>query len=96
MKPDGNYDVYLYVKEPNARYAHAGAYVELYDKDTYMPDGKTNMLRKYLYIYGGFAFDCETACLDLWRYEIPYGPIGMYPKKVGRWHNTANHWTLVL
>ena len=61
-----------------------------------MPDGKTSMLRKYLYIYGGFAFDCETACLDLWRYEIPYGPIGMYPKKVDRWHNTANHWSLVL
>ena len=96
MKPDANEDLYLYVKQPYARYGHAGAYVELDDKDTFFPDGKTYMRRKFLYIYGGFSYDCETACLDLWRYEIPYGPIAMYPKKVLKWHNRANHWTLVI
>jgi len=53
-------------------------------------------MRKYLYIYGGFSFDCQTACLDLWRFELPYGPQVMYPKKIGEWHNTGNHWTLIM
>ena len=96
LKPDFNGDIYLYVKQPVARYGHAGTYVELQDKDTFMLDGKTYMIRKYLYIYGGMGYDCETACLDLWRYEIPYGPIALYPKKQSRWHNRANHWTMIL
>ena len=29
MKPDYNGDIYLYVKQPYARYGHAGTYVEL-------------------------------------------------------------------
>ena len=61
-----------------------------------MSDGKTYMLRKYLYVYGGIAYDCETACLDLWRYEIPYGPIAMFPKKLNKWHNRGNHWRMVI
>ena len=61
-----------------------------------MADKETILLRKYLYIYGGIAYDCETACLDLWRYEIPYGPIAMYPTKLRKWHNRANHWHKVI
>lgn len=61
-----------------------------------MIDGLTPMTRKYLYVYGGFSFECATACFDLWRYEIPWAPIATYPKKVGKWHNRANHWTLII
>ena len=96
VKPGANEDLYLYVKQPFARYLHAGVYVELDDLDTYMFDGETPLRRKYLYIYGGFSYECVTACLDLWRYEIPWGPMGMYPEKIGKWHNRANHWTLVI
>ena len=54
------------------------------------------MLRKYLYIYGGFSFDCTTACFDLWRYEISYGPYNFYPRKdFSEWHNFGNHWVLL-
>jgi hypothetical protein len=65
------------------------------DSDTFFSDGKTKLRRKYLYIYGGFSYDCRTACTDIWRYEIPYGPYALYPKKLGEWHNVGNHWTLL-
>ena len=97
VKPAANEDLYLYVKIPYSRYDHASTYAELDDLDTFMADGETFLRRKYLYIYGGFSFDCETACLDLWRYEIPYGPIALYPKKETLpWHNRGNHWSLVI
>lgn len=95
IKPDYNAELYLYVKQPAARYGMIGTYVRLWDRDYYMSDGKTFLTRKYLYIYGGFSYDCETACLDLWRYEIPYGPQAMFPTKIGKFHNRGNHWTLV-
>jgi hypothetical protein len=53
--------------------------------------GGENLIRKYLYIYGGFSYLCETACADIWRYEIPYFPISMAP--VGKVINAGNHWT---
>ena len=95
IKPSFNANIYLYVKQPSARYGHAGTYVELIDQDTYYRDGTTKLLRKFLYIYGGFSLDCETSCYDLWRYEISYGPMAMYPKKDEEWHNRGNHWTLM-
>ena len=95
VKETYNAQLYLYVKKPSARASHCGAYVELEDNDTFLPDGKTRLTRKYLYIYGGFSYECRTACFDLWRYEIPYGPYNMYPSKTGEWHNVANHWTML-
>lgn len=46
-----------------------------------------------MYIYGGFSYDCATACADLWKFEIPYAPIKLYPEKENAWHNMGNHWT---
>lgn len=63
---------------PYARYGHTGVYVELNDTRNLQPDGKFTK-RKYLFIYGGFAFECQTACYDLWKYEIPWAPINYYP-----------------
>ena len=50
-----------------------------------------------MYIYGGFSYECATACLDLWRYEIPYAPQRYYPEpdSSGEWWNRGNHWSLV-
>jgi len=95
VKETFNAAIYLYVKKPSARHQHCGAYVQLDDPDTFLADGKTKLVRKYLYIYGGFSYDCRTACQDLWRYEIPYGPYKLYPTKLGQWHNVGNHWTLL-
>ena len=54
--------------------------------------------RKFLYIYGGYSFKCETSCYDLWRYEIPFAPLAYYPinnKGSNIWQNAGNHWALV-
>mmetsp|Transcript_19394 Transcript_19394/g.13925 ORF Transcript_19394/g.13925 Transcript_19394/m.13925 type:complete len:149 (+) Transcript_19394:127-573(+) len=48
-----------------------------------------------MYIYGGFSFDCRTACYDLWRYEIAYGPMGLFPAQSADYTNYGNHWTLM-
>jgi hypothetical protein len=57
-----------------------------------MLDGKV-FERKYMYIFGGFSFECNTACYDLWRYEISYTPLIMAP--VADWINAGNHWELL-
>jgi hypothetical protein len=50
------------------RYGHTAVYAERYEVDELT---NQNVLRKYMYIYGGFAYECIDACSDLWRYEIP-------------------------
>jgi len=32
-----------------------------------------------MFIYGGFSYNCETACDDLWRFEIPWAPMRYFP-----------------
>jgi hypothetical protein len=95
VKETFNADVYIYVKKPAARYAHCGSYIQLKDMNTYFADGLTPVLRKYLYVYGGFSYECHTACSDLWRYEIPYAPYLYFPAKLGSWVSQANHWTML-
>ena len=57
LKPDMNQELYMWPQIPYARYGHSGSYVELNDTDfTY--GLKEPLLRKYLYIYGGFSFKC--------------------------------------
>jgi hypothetical protein len=48
---------------------HTMVYAETNVKETIA--GNQKVRRKYMYMYGGFSFDCATACMDLWRYEIP-------------------------
>lgn len=85
IKVGTNLDFNFYAKVPAARYGHSGSYVALNDMTTFMPDGLKPVERKYLYIYGGFSFACETACHDLWRYEITYAPYSYYPKTATGW-----------
>ena len=93
VKPSYNAIRYLDVKVPKPRYGHTASYVQLYDPESLTIDDEP-FLRKYMYIYGGFSFECQTACLDLWRYEIAYGPMAMYPAST-EWKNTGNHWVLL-
>lgn len=90
-----NEEYNLWAKRPTARYGHSGSYVALNDPTVYYPGTKIPLQRKYLYIYGGFSFDCETACYDLWRYEISYAPYSYYPKTGSGWQNAGNHWLLI-
>jgi len=75
IKPDYNRDETKDLLVPTARFGHSGSYVELEDSKTVLPStNNQRLLRKYLYVYGGFSFACTTACFDTWRYEISYGP----------------------
>ena len=58
MKPGINEDRYLYPMLPSARYGHTGQYVELPDLSSTYPGTNITATRKYLFIYGGFSFDC--------------------------------------
>lgn len=73
--------------------SHAGVYAELVDQGTIRNNitGET-MLRKYIYIYGGFSLECTTACYDTWRYEISYGPLALYPKTILQNQLPGNYW----
>lgn len=62
-------------QKPTARYGHTAVYVEQIDS-TYKDD---IIVRKYMYIYGGFSLYCLNACEDMWRYEISYAPQRYYP-----------------
>jgi hypothetical protein len=75
IKPYVDSSLLTIQQKPTSRYGHASVYVELID-DTY----KDNIiLRKYMYIYGGFSLYCNNACDDMWRYEIAYAPQRYYP-----------------
>lgn len=93
VKIDFNANIYASIKAPHARYGHAGAYIQLVTSDEVYDDNKLNFERKFVYLYGGFSYSCETACYDTWRYEIPYVPVATPP--VSRWTNSGNHWELL-
>jgi len=94
IKPDYNRELYSNFIQPSARYGHASVYIEIP-----VVDKHTNqiILRKYMYMYGGFSYECVDACGDLWRYEIPWASQRYYPepKQTGVWWNRGNHWTLL-
>lgn len=93
LEPDTNKEHARYPMYPAARYGHTGTYVELNDTNNYFDGTDVPVLRKYLYIYGGFSFECQTACYDLWRFEIPFAPMSYYPRNnISDWQNCGNHW----
>lgn len=90
-----NKDTQTKVQAPSPRYGHTGSYVELDDLDSLLDaNSQLNLRRKYLYIYGGFSFDCVTACYDTWRYEIPFAPYAYYPTSKSQNVNPGNFWSL--
>ena len=94
VKPDYNRQTYSSWTAPSPRYGHAAVYIEIEIIET---DSNQQVKRKYMYVYGGFSYDCATACQDLWRYEISWAPQRWYPEpnSGGAWWNRGNHWTLV-
>jgi TPP-dependent pyruvate/acetoin dehydrogenase alpha subunit len=52
-----------------------------------------NLMRKFMYMYGGFSNECTTACYDTWRYEIAYAPYAYYPKPTAAvYTRPGNYW----
>ena len=63
--------------------------MEIWDRDllTRIP-----FKRKFMYIYGGFAIECDNGCEDMWRFEIPYGSQRYYPQAEFGYWNRGGHW----
>jgi len=94
-------DIWTYIKpyvnvkskmqpKPAARYGHASVYVE--KLENIAKSGKA-ILRKFMYIYGGFSLYCENACSDFWMYEIPYAPLRYYPYVTSQEYSVGNIWS---
>jgi hypothetical protein len=78
-------------QKPQPRYGHSAVYVELLD--TTIPSKP--ILRKYMYIYGGFSIYCDNACDDMWAYEIAYAPQRYYPQENKEKWNRGNRWSQI-
>ncbi len=75
--------------KPAPRYGHAAVYIE--KQENIRKTGNV-ILRKFMFIYGGFSIYCENACEDLWMYEITFAPIRYYPYNSVD-YTIANIWT---
>ena len=95
IKVDYNREIQTQITAPAARMNHAGVFAALSDSETII-NNNTNLpiVRKYLYIFGGFSRECTTACYDTWRYEISYGPYAYYPRSTSNVYKTGNYWEL--
>lgn len=68
LKPTTNKRKTDTYSSPYPRFGHSAAYIETKQLDDATD---TYVLRKYMYVYGGFALECKDACEDFWRFEIP-------------------------
>eukprot|EP00347_Sterkiella_histriomuscorum_P007988 403346798 len=94
IRYDYNRDTQAQLIIPTTRYGHAGVHIELDDQYTILDVTNGTVLRReFMYIYGGFSFECTTACNDTWRYEIPIGPYSFYPTSKSTWVDVGNFWT---
>ena len=90
LKPTINRMLASNYSAPAPRYAHTSVLVEVsgLDRATRQP-----VTRKYMYIYGGSALECESGCTDFWRYEIPWAAQRYYPQPSGSLYwNRGNSW----
>jgi hypothetical protein len=96
IKIDYNHEIYTALIAPVIRVWHAGIYAELKDAETIMNNNTAEtLIRKYLYIYGGFSIECTSACFDTWRYEIAYAPYTYYPNSASTFNKPGNYWEVV-
>ncbi|CDW87815.1 UNKNOWN [Stylonychia lemnae] len=87
-------DLWTPIKYDYNRFGHAGVFVQLDDQYTILDTINGTLLRRqFLYIYGGFSFECTSACNDTWRYEIAIGPYAFYPSAKSDWIDAGNFWT---
>jgi hypothetical protein len=78
-------------QKPKPRFGHDGVYIEIMDT---IIIGQP-ILRKYMYIYGGFSIYCDYACNDMWRYEISYAPQRFYQTDNKTEWNRGNIWSQI-
>ena len=67
------------------------------NREDFVDNPELRLLKKYMFIYGGYSIYCEIACNDMWMYEIAYGPMRMYPRTItssDEWQ-TGNRWTSI-
>lgn len=76
-------------QKPFARYGHSSVFIETVESDI---SRESNVLRKYMYVYGGYSLYCQNACEDFWSYEISYAPQRYYPAAGNNWYR-GNVWT---
>ena len=89
VKPTYNKFIDTTYNFPYPRYGHGAVYAEIVAKDSYTSQF---VLRKYMYVYGGFALQCADACDDFWRFEIPWAAQRYYPEPEGTYWNRGAHW----
>lgn len=77
---------------PQSRMYHTSVYLE---KEDYNLMVNKRIIRKYMYVYGGFSVYCQNACDDFWYFEIAYGPQRYYPYKNTDDWNRGNRWTQI-
>lgn len=93
LKPSTNRLLYQSYKVPYPRSSHSAIYVETTTQDILT---KITMKRKYMYIYGGFGYQCVDACDDMWRYEIPWASQRYYPEPSSGYWNRGNVWEQII
>lgn len=91
LKPTTNKRKTDTYSSPYPRFGHSAAYIETKQLDDATD---TYVLRKYMYVYGGFALECKDACEDFWRFEIPWAAQRYYPQPedVNVYWNRGNTW----
>jgi len=90
IKPYINIYDLVKLQKPQPRYGHSSVYLEIEDQ-TVSP----YILRKYMYVYGGFSIYCEKICDDMWVYEVAYAPQRYYPEQSNQW-DRGNIWKNII
>lgn len=78
---------------PFPRHSHAAVLVEVIRYD---PSVATQVLQKFMYVYGGFALECRDACDDMWKFEIPWAAQEYYPRPIGGFWNRGGYWEQII
>jgi hypothetical protein len=79
---------------PFPRHSHAAVLVQLV---RWEPSTKAQLLQKFMYVYGGFAYECKDPCDDMWRFEIPWASQMYYPRpQEGGFWNRAGYWEQIV
>ena len=84
-------------QKPYPRYGHASVYIEQTERSAF----DQLIVRKYMFVYGGYSLYCQHSCEDMWSYEIPYAPQRYYPDSsystgstsITRLWNRGNVWS---
>lgn len=77
---------------PQARMYHSALYIQ---REDFNLRQEKRILRKFMYVYGGFSIYCQNACGDFWQFEIAYAPQRYYPNNNAQDWNRGNRWTQI-